>query len=88
MLDAAKLRKRGVSAAVVAFDTFVTAARDQARAMSMPDIPLVVIPHLRAGERPEDFRARAEAALADVRTALALATSEPERGTLRAVARA
>lgn len=84
MLDAAKLRKRGVSAAVVAFDTFVTAAR----AMSMPDIPLVVIPHLRAGERPEDFRARAQAALADVRTALALTTSEPERGTLRTVARA
>lgn len=88
MLDAAKLRKRGVSSVVVAFDTFVTAARDQARAMSMPDIPLVVIPHLRAGERAADFRSRAEAALAEVRTALALPTSEPARETLRAVARA
>ena len=88
MLDAAKLRKRGVSSVVVAFDTFVTAARDQARAMSMPDIPLVVIPHLRAGEQAADFRSRAEAALPEVRAALALPTSEPEHGALRAVARA
>ena len=88
MLDAAKLRKRGVSSVVVAFDTFVTAAQDQARAMSMPDIPLVVIPHLRAGEQAADFGSRAEVALAEVRAALALPTSESELGALRAVARA
>ena len=50
----------------VAFDTFLVAAQDQAKAMAMPDIPIVVIPHLKAGETPEDFRLRAEAALAEI----------------------
>lgn len=32
----------------------------------MPDIPIVVIPHVKAGETPEDFRRRAEAVLAEI----------------------
>ncbi len=72
MLDAAKLWKRGVRAVVVTFDTFLVAAQDQAKAMAMPDIPIVVIPHLKAGETPEDFRGRAEEALAEITAQLEL----------------
>ena len=53
MLDSVKLWKRGVPAVAVTLDTFLVAAQDQAKAMAMPDIPLVVIPHLKAGETPE-----------------------------------
>jgi hypothetical protein len=66
MLDSAKLWKRGVPAVAVAFDTFLVAAKDQAKAMAMPDIPIVVIPHLKAGGTPEDFRQRAEAVFAEI----------------------
>ncbi len=72
MLDAARLWKRGVRAVVVTFDTFLEAAQSQAKAMSMPEIPIVVIPHLKAGETSEDFRGRAEAALAEIATRLEL----------------
>jgi hypothetical protein len=72
MLDSAKLWKRGVPAVAVAFDTFLVAAKDQAKAMAMPDIPIVVIPHLKAGETPEDFRHRAEEALAEITAHLQL----------------
>lgn len=66
MLDSAKLWKRGVKTVAVTFDTFLVAAQDQAKAMAMPDIPIVVIPHIKAGEKPEDFRVRAENALAEI----------------------
>ena len=72
MLDAAKLWKRGVRAVAVTFDTFLVAAQDQAKAMAMPEIPLVVIPHIKAGETPEDFRGRAEEALAEIAAQLEL----------------
>ncbi len=72
MLDAAKLWKRGVRAVVVTFDTFLGAAQDQAKAMALSEIPLVVIPHLKAGETPEDFRGRAEEALAEIAAQLGL----------------
>jgi hypothetical protein len=81
MLDSAKLWKRGVPAVAVAFDTFLVAAKDQAKAMAMPDIPIVVIPHLKAGESPEDFRRRAETACAEIINHLQL-----ERPTLQVVA--
>ena len=41
-------------------------------AMAMPDIPIVVIPHLKAGETAEDFRQRAEAAFAEIAAHLQL----------------
>jgi len=72
MLDSAKLWKRGVPAVAVAFDTFLVAAKDQAKAMAMPDIPIVVIPHLKAGETLEDFRQRADAAFAEIAIRLRL----------------
>jgi hypothetical protein len=80
MLDSAKLWKRGVPAVAVAFDTFLIAAKDQAKAMAMPDIPIVVVPHLKAGEKPEDFRRRAEEAFAEIAGHLQLG-----RPTLQAV---
>ena len=40
--------------------------------MAMPEIPLVVIPHIKAGETPEDFRSRAEEALAEIAAQLEL----------------
>ena len=58
-----KTVEAGVRAVVVTFDTFLAAAQDQAKAMAMPEIPIVVIPHIKAGEKPEDFRGRAEEAL-------------------------
>ena len=82
MLDSAKLWKRGVLAVAVTLDTFLVAAQDQAKAMSLPDIPLVVIPHLKAGETPEDFSQRAEAAFAEISVHLKLG-----RPALQAVAR-
>lgn len=88
MLDAAKLRKRGVPSVVVAFDTFFTAAQDQARAMAMPDIPIIVIPHIRAREKPEDFRGRADAALAEITAKLKLPESGARATELRVAARA
>ena len=66
MLDSAKLCKRGVPAVAISFDTFLVAAKDQAKAMAMPDIPIVVIPHLKAGETPADFRRRADEAYAEI----------------------
>jgi hypothetical protein len=72
MLDSAKLLKRGVPAVAIAFDTFLVAAQDQAKVMATPDIPIVVIPHLKAGETPEDFRRRAEAVYAEVASYLQL----------------
>lgn len=81
MLDSAKLWKRGVPTVAVTLDTFLVAAQDQAKAMAMPDIPLVVIPHLRAGETAEDFSQRAETAFAEIVRHLKL-----ERPALRAVA--
>lgn len=81
MLDSAKLWKRGVPTVAVAFDTFLVAAQDQAKAMAMPDIPIVVIPHLKAGETPADFRRRAEDAFAAIAAHLKLG-----RPTLQVVA--
>ncbi len=72
MLDSAKLWKRGVKTVAVAFDTFLVAAQDQSKAMAMPDTPIVVIPHLKAGEKPEDFRVRAENAVAEIAEHLVL----------------
>ncbi|MEW6300190.1 MAG: hypothetical protein AB1671_21055 [Thermodesulfobacteriota bacterium] len=68
-------------AVAVAFDTFRVAAQDQAKAMAMPDIPIVVIPHLKAGETPADFCRRAEDAFAGIAAHLQLG-----RPTLQAVA--
>ena len=81
MLDSAKLWKRGVPAVAVTLDTFLVAAQDQAKAMAMPDIPLVVIPHLKAGETAEDFSHRARAAFAEIAHHLDL-----KRPALQAVA--
>jgi hypothetical protein len=72
MLDSAKLWKRGVPTVAVAFDTFLVAAQDQAKAMAMPDIPIIVIPHLKAGETPADFCHRAEVAFAEITAHLKL----------------
>ena len=72
MLDSAKLWKRGVKTVAVAFDTFLVAAQDQSKAMAMPDTPIVVIPHLKAGEKPDDFRVRAENAVAEIAEHLVL----------------
>jgi hypothetical protein len=66
MLDSARLWKRSVPAVAISFDTFLVAAKDQAKAMGMPDIPIVIIPHLKAGETPADFRKRAEVAYAEI----------------------
>ena len=72
MLDSAKLWRRGVKTVAVAFDTFLVAAQDQSKAMAMPDTPIVVIPHLKAGEKPDDFRVRAENAVAEIAEHLVL----------------
>ena len=72
MLDSAKLWKRGVPAVAIALDTFEKAAKDQAKAMAIPDIPIVIIPHVKAGDTPEDFRRRAETAFAEIVTHLQL----------------
>ena len=80
MLDSAKLWKRSVPAVAISFDTFLVAAKDQAKAMGMTDIPIVVIPHLKAGDTPDDFRRRAEDAYVEIVKHLQL-----ERPTLQVV---
>ncbi len=49
--------------ATICTDEFVSLGRAEAQALGMPGLPLVVIPHPLGGLRPEEVRARAEAAV-------------------------
>lgn len=63
MLDAAALEKRGIHTVTIVWDNFENAAQTQARLQGVADLELVVIPHRKGGETPDDQRRKAEVAL-------------------------
>ena len=63
MLDAAALEKRGIHTVTIVWDNFENAARTQARLQDVADLELIVVPHRKGGETPDDQRRKAEAAL-------------------------
>ena len=62
MLDAARLRKRGIPTVAVVWDIFEHAARAMARLQGVPDLPIVVVPQVLVGESNEDQRKKGIAA--------------------------
>jgi hypothetical protein len=66
VLDAAALEKKGIHTVTIVWDNFETAARTQARIQDVADLELVVVPHRKGGETPDDQRRKAEAALPTV----------------------
>ena len=63
MLDAAALEKKGIHTVTIVWDNFENAARTQARLQDCSDLELVIVPHRKGGETPDDQRRKAEHAL-------------------------
>lgn len=59
MLDAARIKKAGLPSLVIVWDTFEKAAQVHARVQGVPDLEIVVIPHLKAHEGEADQRRKA-----------------------------
>lgn len=64
------LEKLGVPTVTLCTDVFLGLAKDEARALGMPALPIVVIPHPLGGEPPERVQARGEGAVEGVIAAL------------------
>lgn len=64
------LEKLGVPTVTLCTDAFLGLAKDEARALGMPELPIVTIPHPLGGEPPERVRARGEGAVEGVIAAL------------------
>jgi hypothetical protein len=56
-------------------DAFLGLAKEEARTLGMPELPLVIIPHPLGGEPLDRVQARAEGALEGVIAALTRRTS-------------
>jgi hypothetical protein len=65
-----ELRKRGLGAAVVCSDSFLSLARTQARVFGVPDLPLVMIAHPLGGLSLDDVQRRADVAIPQVLSVL------------------
>jgi len=59
----AEVRKRGVPTAVVCSTPFERLAKNQARVLGVPDLPLLMITHPLGGIGMDEVRARAAMAL-------------------------
>jgi hypothetical protein len=57
-----EVRKRGISAAVICSEPFVTLAKTQAKVFGVPDLALIVIPHPLGGLNMAGVENRAEIA--------------------------
>jgi hypothetical protein len=66
LLDATRLRKRGIDTVAIVWDIFEKAGRAMAKLQGVPDLPILVIPHLDAGEDDDDQRRKAKACLSDL----------------------
>jgi hypothetical protein len=62
----AELSKRGLVAAVICSDLFLTLGKNQARVFGVPDLPLVVIPHPLGGLGLQAVKERAGHAIPKV----------------------
>ena len=59
----ANLRKRGLTAAVIGSDPFLTLGQAQARVFGVPDLPWLVIKHPLGGQSIEEVKSRADHAV-------------------------
>jgi hypothetical protein len=66
LLDATRLRKRGVDAVAIVWDVFEKAARAMAKLQGIPDLPIFVIPQMAPGEDDDDQRRKAKGCLPDL----------------------
>jgi hypothetical protein len=64
--DAIELEKKGVPAAVICTEPFVSSAKAMSRIGGIPDYPFVVLPHPLGSLTPESLRQRAMQAAPDV----------------------
>jgi hypothetical protein len=60
----------GIPTVTLCTDAFLGLAREEARTLGMPELPLVIIPHPLGGEPAERVQARAAGALDGVVAAL------------------
>jgi hypothetical protein len=65
-----ELEKRGIPTVTICTDAFEGLAREEAKNLGMPDLPLVIIKHPIGGEPPDVIRQRAEEAAPPVLRAL------------------
>jgi hypothetical protein len=66
LLDATRLRKRGIDTVVIVWDSFEKAARALAKLQGVPDLPILTIPHMITGEDDDDQRRKAKGCLSDL----------------------
>jgi alkylation response protein AidB-like acyl-CoA dehydrogenase len=63
LLDATRLRKRGIHTVAIVWDVFEGAARAMAKLQGIPDLPILVIPQMAVGEDEDDQRRKAKGCL-------------------------
>ena len=66
MLDSVELEKRGVPTVTFVTQPFANAARAQAAARGLPDLPIVVVPHEFTWETREQIDSKIETAFGSV----------------------
>jgi len=66
LLDATRLRKRGIDTVAIVWDVFEEAAHAMAKLQGVADLPILVIPHMATGEDDDDQRRKAEGCLPDL----------------------
>jgi hypothetical protein len=62
LLDAARLRKRGLPTVALVWDIFENAAKAMASLQQVPDLEIVVVPQVAVGETDADQRKKGAAA--------------------------
>ena len=70
MHDGIELEKRGVPAAVICTEPFVTSAKAMSKLGGIPEYPFVVLPHPLGSLTPDELRERAIQAAPEVRRIL------------------
>ena len=63
MRDGIELERRGLPTVTICWERFEGAARAQADALGLPQLPLAVIPEAKRGETREELRRKAERVL-------------------------
>jgi hypothetical protein len=66
LLDAARLRKKGIDTIAVVWDIFEWAATTHAELQGVPGLPLVVVPQIAVGETEVHQRAKARVASKEI----------------------
>jgi hypothetical protein len=66
LLDATRLRKRGIDTVAIVWDVFEIAARAMAKLHGVADLPILAIPHIASGENDDDQRRKAKGCLPDL----------------------